>query len=53
MPAEFKQSVRVNPGVSVSVVHLFPIMLLVPLTNYPGMYDKDILYVYHISYLEV
>lgn len=52
MPVEFKQSVRVNPGFSVSVVHLFPIILLVP-TNYPGLYDKDILYIYHISYLEV
>ena len=52
MPAEFKQSVGVNSGVSVSVVPLFPIILLVP-TNYPGLYDKDILYIYHISYLEV
>ena len=52
MPAEFKQSVGVNSGVSVSVVPLFPIILLVP-TNYPGLYDKDILYIYHILYLEV
>lgn len=52
MPAEFKQSVGVNSGVSVSVVPLFPIILLVP-TNYPSLYDKDILYIYHILYLEV
>ena len=52
MTAEFKQSVGVNPGFSVSVIHLFPIILLVP-TNYPGLYDKDIFYICHISYLEI